>query len=170
MIVRRDIGWLDELREAGRVAFRAHGLPTVRSESWKYTSLKPLDDFAFARPERSAGVAATDPALLALAGPRLVFVNGIFEAELSQDAGPAVPLSLALDNAPDKVRKHLGKVATAEEPLTALNAGFIDDGVALWAEPTTSPSSWSMWPPQPRTALPRIPAALSCWRRVRAPR
>ena len=79
MTVRSGIGWLDELRDEGRAAFRARGLPTTKMESWRYTNLKALEDFAFARPSRgAAGVAATDAALLALEGPRLAVVNGAF--------------------------------------------------------------------------------------------
>lgn len=106
-------------------------LPTTKLESWKYTSLKALEDFAFARPGKSGGAApAVDPALVQL-GARLVFVNGTFEPTLSQDAGAAVPLSLALENARDKVGAHLGKVAAADEPLVTLTGGTRDDGIAL---------------------------------------
>jgi Fe-S cluster assembly protein SufD len=105
-------------------------LPTPKLESWKYTSLKSLDDFAFARPGKGGVAPSTDAALVQL-GARLVFVNGTFESALSQEAGPAAPLSLALDNVPEKVRPYLGKIATASEPLLALNAGVRDDGVAL---------------------------------------
>lgn len=108
-------------------------LPTPKLESWKYTSLKVLDDFAFARPGKGSPVAAADPALIQL-GPRLMFVNGTFEPTLSQDAGHAVPLSLARDNVADKIRPYLGKVATADEPLSNLNAGVRDDGVVLLME------------------------------------
>jgi Fe-S cluster assembly protein SufD len=99
-------------------------LPTTKLESWKYTSLKALDDFAFARPAK--GSARGLDAALAGLGRRLVFVNGVFD---SGDGGSAVPLSRV--RATDKVHAHLGKIAAVEEPLSALGAAVQDDGVAL---------------------------------------
>ena len=68
------------------------GLPGPRSEAWKYTPLRALE-------RRSFGVAPAqpppvDPALLdAIPAPRLVFVNGRFDAGLSTPAAlPASPL------------------------------------------------------------------------------
>lgn len=136
MSVGQGIGWLDDLRSKNRTAF--HGLPTPKMESWKYTSLKPLDGFAFARPsahEPQAG--ATEAALNALGGARLVFVDGIFNAGLSRLAGPALPLSLALRQNADAIHAHLGHIAASDDPLTTLNSGFIDDGLVLMIEGAT---------------------------------
>ena len=35
--------WLPALRRQGLTQFRAQGLPSKRSERWKYTSLQPLE-------------------------------------------------------------------------------------------------------------------------------
>ena len=130
------IGWLDELRDKSRTAFRAQGLPTPKVESWKYTSLKPLDGFAFARPAK-AGMAATDAALAALGGARLVFVDGTFDAAASKLVGPAQPLSVALQKDAGVVHQYLGHVAASDDPLTTLNSATIDDGLVLMIESDT---------------------------------
>ncbi len=130
------IGWLDDLRHQNRTAF--HGLPTPKMESWKYTSLKPLYGFAFARPsshEPPAG--ATEAALAALGGARLIFVDGIFNAGLSRLIGPAMPLSLALLKDAGAVHARLGHIAASDDPLTTLNGGFIDDGLVLMIDGAT---------------------------------
>jgi Fe-S cluster assembly protein SufD len=133
MTVGQGIGWLDELRDKSRTAFRAQGLPTPKVESWKYTSLKPLDGFAFARPAK-AGTARTDAVLAALGGARLVFADGDFDANASGLVGPAQPLSAALQKEAAAVHQYLGHIAATNDPLTNLNSGTIDDGLVLMAE------------------------------------
>ena len=39
--------WLASLREAGLARFRKQGFPDARVEAWRYTSLRPLEKFAF---------------------------------------------------------------------------------------------------------------------------
>ena len=72
------------LGESRRAALRqalVHGLPTPRSEGWKYTALRALGARGFALDGGAASVEATR--LAGVPGPRLVFVNGRFEASLS---------------------------------------------------------------------------------------
>lgn len=70
----------------------ADGLPTQRLERWKYTSLRPLSARRFVA---AAPTPALHPALLAdIPAPRLVFVNGRFDAALSATDG--LPAGLAL--------------------------------------------------------------------------
>lgn len=57
------------------------GLPGPRSEAWKYTPLRALERRAFA-PSQPVAV---DPGLIAdIPSPRIVFVNGHFDGDLSQ--------------------------------------------------------------------------------------
>ena len=70
----------DDARRATLDAALRDVLPKPRSESWKYTSLRALERRTFA-PAAGAAAAAVDAALLAsFEGPRLVFVNGVFDA------------------------------------------------------------------------------------------
>ena len=117
------------------------GLPTQRSESWKYTALRALGARGFASAD---GAASVDPALLAgIPGPRLVFVNGRFDAGLSQaaDAGLRVRalsaaladgdtdgLALAARSAPDQVFASLNDALAVEGAVVDVAAG-VDSGV-----------------------------------------
>ena len=85
-----DAGWRRESLDA---ALR-DGLPLVRSEAWKYTPLRALERRSFAPAADRAP--AFDAALLdAVPAPRMVFVNGRFDAERSDLAAPrtkSIPL------------------------------------------------------------------------------
>lgn len=109
------------------------GLPGPRSESWKYTSLRALERRAFG----AAGQApAVDPALLAaIPAPRLVFVNGVLAAALSERAGlpPGVvlaPLSTAQGDA--SARSVPGwRGDGGDDVFARLNAALAREGAVL---------------------------------------
>ncbi|WP_457832197.1 hypothetical protein, partial [Staphylococcus aureus] len=64
--------------------FRASGLPSPREEAWHYTNLRPLAGMSFAEPLVIVGQsAALAERLPAIDAPRLVFVDGRFDAGLS---------------------------------------------------------------------------------------
>ncbi|MDO4708714.1 MAG: Fe-S cluster assembly protein SufD [Pseudomonadota bacterium] len=72
---------LDGNTSAEAQAIRADGLPGARSEAWKYTSLRALAQRRFV----PAAAAQADAAQLAdIPAPRIVFVNGHFDASLSR--------------------------------------------------------------------------------------
>ena len=62
-------------RQAAAEAFRSAGLPTVRDEAWKYTSLRPLADNDF-REALTSVEGGSLPKIPAIEGPRAVFVDG----------------------------------------------------------------------------------------------
>ena len=67
-------------------ALRRDGLPRPRDEAWKYTSLRALEQRRYVAGDAGAATRAVDAAAWVLAGldgPRLVFVNGAFRADLS---------------------------------------------------------------------------------------
>jgi Fe-S cluster assembly protein SufD len=132
--------WVDALRRRGMSAFTRVGFPTLKDESWKYTSLQPIEKRRFVPAQ---GVPLRGPVVdqLALedleAGPRLVFVNGRFDAAASRlDARAGVcvtSLSQALDEEPGRVQQVLGGVADANaHRFVALNTAFLADGA--WIE------------------------------------
>ena len=51
--------WLDALRDEGR-RLSANGLPSTRTEAWKYTSLAPLTELDFSTPTLGAEVFPAD--------------------------------------------------------------------------------------------------------------
>ena len=137
---RRGISWLDAARQENREAFAADGLPDTRVEAWKYTSLRALAQRQFVSGDSDAEARVIDPASFALpgvSGPRLVFVNGMFRADLSAlDALPdglvLQPLSRALDEDAEALRfvlsRHYRDIGDAFARINAANAV---DGVVL---------------------------------------
>lgn len=134
------IGWLDEARRGNRDAFAGAGLPDTRVEAWKYTALRALAQRSFVHGDAQAATRAVDPAAFALPGidgPRLVFVNGVFRADLSQladlPAGLSLqPLSQALRQDAEPLRFALARhYREPGDAFARLNAAFADDGVVL---------------------------------------
>ena len=76
--------WLKTLRQEAFGRFESMGLPTRRTESWKYTSVKPFVATPFrVVPNRAQGTATPvteDASLVSLQDcHRLVFTNGHFD-------------------------------------------------------------------------------------------
>jgi Fe-S cluster assembly protein SufD len=122
-------------RRAALAAVLADGLPGPRSEAWKYTSLRALS----ARRFGSAAAGATvDPALLAaIPAPRLVLVNGRYDAALSSldglpDGVELQPLSQALAGDDARAVAVLARrYDRADELFARLNGALATDGALL---------------------------------------
>ncbi|GLQ46907.1 Fe-S cluster assembly protein SufD [Dyella lipolytica] len=132
--------WLDAARRENLDAFIAAGLPDTRAEAWKYTALRALSQRRFAWGDHTATSRAIDPKILTLPGvdgPRLVFVNGVFRADLSRlDTLPAgltlQPLSQVLEQDPEPLRFALSRhYREASDAFARLNAALAGDGVVL---------------------------------------
>jgi Fe-S cluster assembly protein SufD len=128
---------LREWRRAAFDRFTALGFPGPKVEAWKYTSVRPLarEDYALATavPVRRADLA---PYLLDEEDAfRLVFVNGRFAAELSDDVSdlpgrPVQSLAAALESG-EVSPFELGLESSTERAFSALNAAFAADGCVI---------------------------------------
>jgi Fe-S cluster assembly protein SufD len=134
------IAWLDAARREAMQAFVAAGLPNARTELWKYTALRALERRGYIRRDESAATRAVDESVLALpgvAGPRLVFVNGVFRADLSRlehlpEGLSLRPLSWALAEQPEPLRFALSRQDhDSSDAFAALNLALAADGVVL---------------------------------------
>lgn len=130
---------LGESRRAALAAALADGLPGPRAERWKYTSLRAFQRrrFALAQP-----APAVDPATIAdIPAPRVVFVNGVFDAALSRldglpDGVSLRPLSSALLSGDGREVNFLARRFDGpDEVFARLNAALATDGALLRAEP-----------------------------------
>ena len=125
---------LGPARRAALAAALAAGLPGPRSERWKYTSLRALSARGFVAP---AATRVDAGALAAIAAPRLVFVNGVFDASLSAlDALPAGvelrPMSQALAGDDPRAVAVFGRLFDEADALFAkFNAALALEGVSL---------------------------------------
>lgn len=119
----------DGARRAALDAALRDGLPGPRSEAWKYTPLRALERRSFAP---SAALPDIDATVLAdIPAPRLVFVNGRFDATNS-DAG-LLPTGLTLQplsSSPesDGTYRNFGR---ADEVFARVNSALADEGVVL---------------------------------------
>jgi Fe-S cluster assembly protein SufD len=132
--------WLDAARRENLEAFAAAGLPGGRVEAWKYTALRALSQRRFALGDAQAAARTVDAAALALPGvdgPRLVFVNGAFRADLSKLDGlpeglSLQPLSQALEQGAEPLRFALTRhYKDAGDAFARLNAALAGDGAVL---------------------------------------
>jgi Fe-S cluster assembly protein SufD len=140
------IAWLDAARHDSREAFAAAGLPDARVEAWKYTALRGLAQRRFAHGDVAAPTRVIDASLLVLPGvegARLVFVNGVFRADLSTlDALPdgltLQPLSQVLREDAEPLRfgwsrsVARGNGRDAGAAFARINAASATDGMVLW--------------------------------------
>jgi len=134
------IAWLDAARRENREAFASGGLPDTRVEAWKYTALRALAQRSFASGDSQAQTRVVDAAPLTLPGidgPRLVFVNGVFRADLSaldslQDGLTLEPLSLALRGDAEPLRFALSRhYRETGDAFARINAASAGDGLVL---------------------------------------
>jgi Fe-S cluster assembly protein SufD len=136
------------IRKHGMEKFRSLGIPSQSLESWKYTNLRhfntlPLSLLSNSSAKQSVKDVALPSMYEDLSGIaiRMVFINGFYSSELSDDKG-----SLKIDNLAAIVHnpKHelysfanenINKLAKVDESaFIALNSAFLIDGLALKIE------------------------------------
>lgn len=133
--------WLAEIRRAAIHCFAELGFPTTKHEEWKYTNLAGIAQTAF-QPVAGASGATTAESLswscfFELDCPRLVFVNGHYNPEISFLAGLAkgvtvTRLSKALADGHPGLEPHLARYADHQNSsLTALNTALMQDGAVI---------------------------------------
>lgn len=133
--------WFEPVRKAAIAHFSDQGFPTTRDEEWRFTNVSEIARTTF----RLAGPPASPVSLDALrpylfaepAHTRLVFVNGLFDAKLSDFGGlpeqvTLAPLAGLMEAEADTLRPHLARYAAFESnPFTALNTAFFQDGAFI---------------------------------------
>jgi Fe-S cluster assembly protein SufD len=133
--------WLRGLNDAGAAVLRGASWPTRKTEQWKYTSLRALEqtDYFAQRghlPDDLTGLANAF-AIADFSAQRLVFVNGIYCATLSDtsDLPANVDLVSFTDANADQaaqIRAGLCSVVESEQHLfAAVNNQLLDAGVFL---------------------------------------
>jgi Fe-S cluster assembly protein SufD len=131
--------WLQALREDAFARFSETGFPTTHDEDWRFTNVSAVANTPF----ELAGPDTVSRAQLAPFGASefaccLVFVNGLFSAELSTLAtlpkGVIVgSLAAQLKNNSADLEAHLGRyLNTQRDAFAALNAALIEDGVNVY--------------------------------------
>lgn len=131
---------LSELRKAAVGDFAALNFPTTKDEDWRFTNIDPLLQAEFSPVKDTASKLAKSklaPFLFHKSDfVTLVFVNGVFQKQLSKlDAGTGVVISSleeALVEHPGHAKAYLGKLASSDADIfNALNAGLLRDGIFI---------------------------------------
>ena len=141
--------WMTTLREQGAADFARTSWPGRKTEQWKYTSLQSFQDF-LAADWGSATVAATtvdadaatsgsavSSSLLTLSATRLIFVDGVFDAEASDAMPSGTTLFSLADAAAEKIiADNLGRVAGSVDAqrrnlFAMLNNAWTRDGLLV---------------------------------------
>lgn len=128
---------LSAIRQNAFNAFRKMGIPTVKHEEWKYTRISSLfnKEFQF---QSANTLSAKDIDAFRLPGyedaNQLVFINGIYSAELSTVFSKelvVLPLETAAGSEyKNIVDAHLGHSSNyLKDGINALNTAFVNGGV-----------------------------------------
>lgn len=128
--------WLARVRQEAMSQLVRDGLPGPRSEAWKYSSLRALGQRQFQRGDADATGRSIDAGLLDLPGvdgPRLVFVNGAFRADLSRTANvdglELGSLSSMLESDADSLQAFLSRsFEDASDVFARINVALASDG------------------------------------------
>ena len=117
------------VREDAARVLRRDGLPTVRDEDWRYTSLRALEAIRFDESLTLVGEAGDATSTLAALGlpdgPRMVFVDGRFASALSEMPGRVRATSFG-------EQPNFGLIAKPDrDQLVALNTMLAEDGATV---------------------------------------
>jgi Fe-S cluster assembly protein SufD len=128
--------WLAAVRRTAADALAREGLPQLRTEAWKYTSLRALEQRKPKVGDADAATRSIDATVLQLPGidgPRIVFVNGVLREDLSQRRECA-GLSIATLASVQAAELELWRAALAREyddiasAFARLNTALAIDG------------------------------------------
>ncbi|MBQ8661846.1 MAG: Fe-S cluster assembly protein SufD [Alphaproteobacteria bacterium] len=126
------IPWLDEMRRRGRAAFEAAGIPTAKTEAWKYTKPRELggDDFVLSLPRPD--LRAPQPEL-PFAAYRIYFENGIFNPAQSvlPQGVEVLPLIEVIMFRPRERALINAALRLEDFPFAALNSAYLNEGVFI---------------------------------------
>jgi len=131
-------GWLDAARKEALARVRDMGLPSRRDEYWKYT--RPETLVQADAPSAALFDAAEAPIFSGVDRLQIVFVDGVFDADASDDLDlSGVTIELLSDVADKDIHWAKGTYGTlenrgqapVERPLAALNSAFASDGVLI---------------------------------------
>ena len=138
--------WLGALRHEALAAFATRGLPDARDEHWKYSALRTLSQRPRAAGDAEAAVRPVPGSALSFpaeAAARLVFVHGVFRADLSMlgahndaTALTITPLASALEQDASGLRFFLSRhFREPHQGFARLNTAFASDGAVIRVAP-----------------------------------
>ena len=156
-------------REQAMSCFQEMQWPSMRHEAWRYTDTRPIAaiEFTAADPATTVDMDALAPFILDDGMPRIVFVDGVYQASCSTAANiPGVQidrLSSVLAREPKRLADRLAAHADwKDDPASALSTAFLTDGVMIELAEGTSMSEplhiifFSVGGSEPISVHPRV--------------
>ncbi|MEC8988860.1 MAG: Fe-S cluster assembly protein SufD, partial [Verrucomicrobiota bacterium] len=126
------------LRKAGLARFSESGYSTLRDEDWRFTNVKPIAELPFQPTIDSLGQGIGQDQLGnvtfgQLDADRLVFVDGHFNADLSQigDQPSGVTVTHLVSGLAGLEREAGSLSGGDDNPFVALNDAFFTDGALI---------------------------------------
>jgi Fe-S cluster assembly protein SufD len=127
--------WLQSIREEAFARFVEEGFPTTHDEDWRFTNVAAVanTEFELAQPTKISAEQLESFAISQFAC-RLVFVNGHFVPELSQNPGQdglhVFNLDFGIGEA--VVEDYFGKFLNIQrDSFAALNTALFEDGICI---------------------------------------
>ena len=126
------------LRKAGLARFSESGYPSLRDEDWRFTNIEPLTDLPF-RPiidpidQAPSMEKLGDVAFGRTEADRLVFIDGHFNADLSQTGDQPSGVTVThLASGLAGLERKVGSLSGGDDnPFVALNDAFFTDGALI---------------------------------------
>ena len=129
--------WLQNIRQQSKSWLSRLQVPTKKDEDWRFIDLSSLikTKFIAVGAVREQPLREIEQPLPETENSRLVFVNGIYNSELSNVSGLPEGLYVGdLDSLPDNylVPEHFAKLHGAQDAFTALNTTGGADIAVIW--------------------------------------
>jgi Fe-S cluster assembly protein SufD len=127
---------LQDLRSGARESFKKLGIPTLKHEDWRYSSLKKISDLNFESKANPQKVDLSKTTLNGFGEFKIVFINGVYSAKDSSDFSAlgvkVFDFKTALTEIPEVLEKHYGKYTENDkESLSALNVALAQEGAVI---------------------------------------
>ena len=131
-LIGEEIPWLKDLRAKGREAFAKQGVPTAKTEAWKYTKPNRFFSNSFSYTPSNL-VSIANNVNLPFDCYKINFTNGVFnpfKSDLPQGI-EVMPIIEAIMFRHD-IREKVSNIANVEEnPFVALNTAYLNEGVYI---------------------------------------
>ncbi len=135
-----DEEWLEEIRQEAKKAVLQSQLPSKKDEDWRFTDLTQFKKYQYEiAAEATLKTEQISPFLLPESKlDQIVFVNGVYQPQLSQNLSPGVYVgNLTGLSHPQKERivKYLRADSQENEVFSWLNKAGMQDLAIIWVEP-----------------------------------
>jgi Fe-S cluster assembly protein SufD len=131
--------WLQDIRQQSKSWLSRLSVPTKKDEDWRFIDLSSLTAGKFVTPRNTVGANGRSPLLPETENSRLVFINGIYNDELSNLAG--LPQGIYVGNLNNLPNDYDAAKYFAQQPgadaFTALNTAGGDDVAVVWINKNT---------------------------------